>query len=145
MSKGIAWARATPEATVAARAAVRKAERRILRIGLSLLQELRVALRTVDGRMARRAVLVARQREVVERRRLRAQRARRERGVALETLVGDRRPGQLMRIRRPVRTVVRRAVACDAVDVGIVERSALLGVAGDAHRLAGPGLAHRVV
>src|SRR5512141_667334 len=122
MSKGIAWARATPEASVAASAAVRKAERRV-RIGLSLLQELRVALGTVDGRVARRAVLVARQREVVEGRRLRAQRARREPGVALETLGVDRGPRQLVRVRGPVRTVAGRAAAGDAGHVGIHERT----------------------
>src|SRR5512140_598862 len=144
MSKGIAWARATPEASTNASAAVRKAER-MIRIGLSLLQELRIALGTVDGRVARRAVLVARQRDVVERRRLRAQRARRERGVALETLGVDRGPRQLVRVRRPVRTVARRAAADDAGDVGVDERALLLRVAGDAARLARAGLTDGVV
>src|ERR1019366_8138322 len=56
MSNGIAWARATPaETRVEASAATRKAERNV-RIGLSLLQELRRALRTVHGDVARRAV-----------------------------------------------------------------------------------------
>src|ERR1017187_1209850 len=129
MSNGIAWARATPaETRVEASAATRKAERNV-RIGLSLLQELRRALRTVHGDVARRAVLIARQRDVVERRRLRAQGPRRERRVTLETLRGDRRSLQLVGIRGAMHV---NGVAGDAVDVREDERTAHLRVAGDA-------------
>src|ERR1035441_1275123 len=145
MSNGIAWARATPaETRVEASAATRKAERNV-RIGLSLLQELRRALRTVHGDVARRAVLIARQRDVVERRRLRAQGPRRERRVTLETLRGDRRSLQLVGIRGAMWNVAARAVAGDAVDVREDERTAHLRVAGDAAGLAGSRLSHRVL
>src|SRR5512143_281784 len=145
MSNGIAWARATPaEPRVEASAATRKAERNV-RIGLSLLQELRRALGTVHGDVACRAVLVARQRDVVERRRLRAQSPRRERRVTLETLLGDRRPLQLVGIRGAMWNVAARAVAGNAVDVREDERTAHLRVAGDAAGFAGPRLSDRVL
>src|SRR5512141_3183736 len=145
MSNGIAWARATPaEPRIEASAATRKAERKV-RIGLSLLQEQRRALGTVHGDVARRAVLVARQRDVVERRRLRAQGPRRERRVTLETLRRDRRALQLVGVRGAMRDVAARAVAGDAVDVREDVRTADLRVAGDAAGLAGSRLFHRVL
>src|ERR1017187_3430918 len=145
MSNGIAWARATlAETRVEASAATRKAERNV-RIGLSLLQELRRALGTVHGDVARRAVLISRQRDVVERRRLRAQSPRRERRVTLETLRGDRRPLQLVGIRGAMRNVAARAVAGDTVDVREDEGTAHLRVAGDAAGFAGSRLFHRVL
>src|ERR1039457_4037206 len=145
MSNGIAWARATPaEPRVEASAATRKAERNV-RIGLSLLQKLRRALGTVHGDVAGRAVLISRQRDVVERRRLRAQSPRRERRVTLETLRGDRRPLQLVGIRGAMWNVAARAVAGDAVDVREDERTAHLRVAGDAAWFAASRLLHRVL
>src|SRR5664280_2803891 len=103
MSNGIAWARATPaeprvKTRTEARTAARKAERNV-RIGLSLLQQLRRTLGTVHGDVAGRAVPVARQRDLVERRRLRAQSPHPERRVTLETLRGDRGPLQLVGVR----------------------------------------------
>src|SRR5664279_1757458 len=145
MSNGIAWARATPaEPRQEARTATRKAERNV-RIGLSLLQQLRRTLGTVHGDVARRAVPVARQRDIVERRRLRAQSPRREPGVTLEALRGDRGPLQLVGIRGAMRNVAARAVAGDTVDVRIDEGAAHFGVTGDAAGLTGPGLPHRVL
>src|SRR5450759_4133451 len=103
MSNGIAWARATPaEPSVKARTATRKAERNV-RIGLSLLQELRRTLGTMHGDVTGRAIPVARQRDVVERRRLRAQSPHPERRVTLETLRGDRGPLQLVGVRGAMR------------------------------------------
>src|SRR5450830_1377624 len=105
MSNGIAWARATPaeprvKTRTEARTLARKAERNV-RIGLSLLQQLRRTLGTVHGDVAGRAVPVARQRDVVERRRLRAQSPHPERRVTLETLRGDRGPLQLVGYEEP--------------------------------------------
>src|ERR1019366_7307793 len=145
MSNGIAWARATPaEPRVEASAATRKAERNV-RIGLSLLQKLRRALGTVHGDVAGRAVPIPRQRDVVERRRLRAQGPRRERRVTLETLRGDRRPLQLVGIRGAMWNVAARAVASNAVDMREDEWTAHLRVAGDAAGLASSRLFHRVL
>src|ERR1035437_319259 len=145
MSNGIAWARATlGDPRTEARAATRKAERNV-RIGLSLLQQLRRTLGTVHGDVARRAVPVARQRDIVERRRLRAQSPRRERRVTLETLRGDRGPLQLVGIRGAMRNVAARAVAGDTVDVRIDKGTAHFRVTGDAAGLTRPGFFHRVL
>ena len=114
-------------------------------LGLSLLQQLRRTLGTVHGDVARRAVPVARQRDVVERRWLRAQSPRRKRRVTLETLRGDRRPLQLVGIRGAMRNVAARAVAGDPVDVRIDEGTAHFRVTGDAAGLTRPGLFHRVL
>src|SRR5450830_313276 len=149
MSNGIAWARATPaeprvKTRTEARTAARKAERNV-RISLSLLQQLRRTLGTVHGDVARRAVRIPRQGDVVERRRLRAQSPRRERRVTLETQSGDSRPLQLVGIRGAMRNVAARAVAGDTVDVGIDERTAHFRMAGDAAGLTRPGLSHRML
>src|ERR1035437_8472762 len=148
MSNGIAWARATPaeprvKTRTEARTAARKAERNV-RIGLSLLQQLRRTLGTVHGDVAGRAVPVARQRDVVERRRLRAQSPHPERRVTLETLRGDRGPLQLVGVRGAMRNVAARAIAGDTVDVRIDEGTAHFRVTGDAAGLTSPGLFHRV-
>src|SRR6266545_3985420 len=89
--------------------------------------------------MAGRAVLIAGERNVVERRRLRAQRRGGERRVALEAETIHAGASQTLVVGGAVRLVAGRAVTDDAVDVLEDEGSPLLGVAVHAGQLADAG------
>src|SRR6266542_2224914 len=89
--------------------------------------------------MAGRAILVAGERDVVERRRLRAEGRGRERRVALEAETIDAGADQPLVVGGAVRLVAGRAVAHDAVDVLEDEGSPLLGVTLHAGQLGDAG------
>ena len=75
-----------------------------------LLHQLRGTVRSVDRHVTARAVRVSRLCQVVERGRLRSQRVRRDRRVALDAHLRHVRTLQEPRVHRPVRLVARHAL-----------------------------------
>ena len=103
-----------------------------------LLQQLRRQVRPVHRDVAGRAVAVARQRQVVERRRLRAERLRRRRSSSGRRGRAGRHVAHwsMLRVVGAVRLVAGEAVAGRSRDVVEDEGPALLGVAVQAGQLA---------
>src|SRR5579864_3028070 len=132
---------------VAAASAIRKAAargrgtRRARFIRL-LLEELRRQIGPMDRDMARSAVAIPRQRDVVERRGLGAEGIRLDPRVAFEAQLVDIRALQHLGVRRAVLLVAAQAVlGRDGGEAGRMledERAALLRVTVQARRLAGP-------
>src|ERR1700710_1785110 len=97
-----------------------------------LLQQLRIAVGAVNGDVAGGAVLIARAAQVVERRRLRAEGCAADRGVTFDAELRDGRSFESLRIRRAVWLMAGCALAGGDGAVLEDERTAFVGVAGDA-------------
>ena len=103
------------------------------------LQQLRRSIRSVNRDVTGRAVLIARTRDVVERRRLRADRRHRHGRVTLQAELRYGRAAKLFWVHRAVRFMTAQAIAY-CIRAMLVDMSvAFVGVTSDARQIAAGG------